>query len=820
MNKLLSFEPFDLPLEEKKHHFSLSIKEEILFHYQNNVLYRNYCRKRKFDPNLDSFENLADIPYIPVQVFKQIGATLSSVSQSQIKISLQSSATSGIPSTVLIDKETAKRQIRAVSKVLTSFIGGFRRPFYIMDLDPKKNSARSLDARGTAVLGMLNFASESRYFMSEDENGGLYLQKENIINTLNEINDKGPVVIFGFTYVLYASVASQLNSEGVHFKLPEGSKIIHIGGWKKLENQKVSKHKFNHDLSKLFGVSDLDIVDIYGFTEQMGVIYPDCPFGWKHLPAFSELLVRHQVTQEICPAGKSGLLQFITPLPHSYPGNSVLTDDVGIIDKIESCECGRVGTRFKILGRAKKAEVRGCGDIMADKITQPLFNVVDYSDNHKMEIKFPLMHSNESKIQTVDILSDQISQLKDAQDWLANQPVDMIIGLIDKVSKIWVNETPDLQEFQNKGLDFLAKWCDSTNLRKLADYSLRGQRGYLDSFRPFQNSTNRMLKATPRGLISHWLSGNVPLLGMLTIVQGIVTKNANIIKTASNYSNILPLILQAFEGSRFVSKGGFVIEGDDLLRSICVVYFDRYNRHGSETMSKEANVRIAWGGADAVSSVLSLPKAYSTEDIIFGPKISFMVIGKEMFEQDRKVKKLCRRAATDSSVFDQAACASPHTIFVEKGGMYSPKEFAEKLSQEMEKAVKRIPKNDFDETTFGKITNKHHLYDFIGHVWTSPSKDWSVLYDENLSLAEPTYSRVITVKPVDDIMDAIQFVSPDIQTIGLAIKGKRRLEFATKASRNGAERFPDIGLMTHFESPWDGVFVMERLIRWNTLGGP
>ena len=30
---------------------------------------------------------------------------------------------------------------------------------------------------------------------------------------------------------------------------------------------------------------------------------------------------------------------------------------------------GRNGTAFEILGRAKEAEVRGCGDIMAEKIT-------------------------------------------------------------------------------------------------------------------------------------------------------------------------------------------------------------------------------------------------------------------------------------------------------------------------------------------------------------------------------------------------------------------------------------------------------------------
>jgi hypothetical protein len=30
-------------------------------------------------------------------------------------------------------------------------------------------------------------------------------------------------------------------------------------------------------------------------------------------------------------AGQEGRLEFVTPVPHSYPGNAVLTDDLGVI---------------------------------------------------------------------------------------------------------------------------------------------------------------------------------------------------------------------------------------------------------------------------------------------------------------------------------------------------------------------------------------------------------------------------------------------------------------------------------------------------------
>ena len=35
--------------------------------------------------------------------------------------------------------------------------------------------------------------------------------------------------------------------------------------------------------------------------------------------------------------------------------------------------------------------------------------------------------------------------------------------------------------------------------------------------------------AHPRGIITHWLAGNVPILGMISLIQGIITKNTNLL---------------------------------------------------------------------------------------------------------------------------------------------------------------------------------------------------------------------------------------------------------------------------------------------------
>ena len=61
--------------------------------------------------------------------------------------------------------------------------------------------------------------------------------------------------------------------------------------------------------------------------------------------------------------GNKGLVQLISLLPTSYPGHNILTEDIGLISNIHDCSCSRLGKRFKIFGRLKKAEIRGCANV-------------------------------------------------------------------------------------------------------------------------------------------------------------------------------------------------------------------------------------------------------------------------------------------------------------------------------------------------------------------------------------------------------------------------------------------------------------------------
>ena len=138
----------------------------------------------------------------------------------------------------------------------------------------------------------------------------------------------------------------------------------------------------------------------------------------------------------------------------------------------------------------------------------------------------------------------------------------------------------------------------------------------------------------------------------------------------------------------------------------------------------------------------------------------------------------------------------------------------------MKKSAIQIPKGADSVEQISAIHSIRGLFDFKGEVWASDDSTWTVLYSEDKNLNPPVYSRVIMVHPVDHIDETLDHVDGNIQTIGLASSGSKALVFAEKAVEKGVMRCPEIGRMLNFESPWDGIFLMERMVRWSTFGGP
>ena len=128
--------------------------------------------------------------------------------------------------------------------------------------------------------------------------------------------------------------------------------------WKKL---KLGNKIFKKKLLKKIKLKN--IYNYYGLVEQTGSIFIESKkCGYFVTSSFSDVLIRDK-NFNIVKNGKSGFIQLLSLLPTSYPGHSILTEDIGEIANIDKCKCGLKEKHFLVHGRAKESEIRGCSDI-------------------------------------------------------------------------------------------------------------------------------------------------------------------------------------------------------------------------------------------------------------------------------------------------------------------------------------------------------------------------------------------------------------------------------------------------------------------------
>jgi hypothetical protein len=265
---------------------------------------------------------------------------------------------------VVLDAQTARRMTKGVVTIVRDFIGPARRPYLVVDTQGFVGGG-TLGARGAAIQGLQPFASQTTCCLGLNDQGDLALDRDALRQFAKDRQDT-EVLVYGFTFILWNYLVKPLMAEGICLDLPK-ARILHSGGWKRLQDQAVEKAVFNDQLSQVFGCSSDRIVDFYGMVESVGVIYPDCSEGNKHGPAFGDVIVRDPLTLEPVAAGRHGVVQVCSVLPTSFPGNLLLTEDMAQVIAYDGCPCGRRGISFRFAGRIPKAELRGCGNLQINR---------------------------------------------------------------------------------------------------------------------------------------------------------------------------------------------------------------------------------------------------------------------------------------------------------------------------------------------------------------------------------------------------------------------------------------------------------------------
>lgn len=349
IENIFGISPYSLDAVQKENLLLQELKTLTERHYELCPEYRLILQALNTD--ISNISCVADIPFIPVRLFKEYNLK----SNESISRTMTSSGTTGQQvSKIFLDKRTAANQTKVLSKIVSSFIGGKRLPLIVLDSDVVIKDRNLFSARGAGILGFSMFGRDIIYALDEN----MQLRTKEILSFI-ESHKNEDILLFGFTYIIWQHFYKELVRSGKNLNLKNGI-LIHGGGWKKLVEQAIDNNAFHAALNSVCGISRIH--NYYGMVEQTGSIYMECEYGNLHSSIYSDVIMRNPVNFSEAKTGEPGIIQTVSILPESYPGHSLLTEDVGTVLGIDDCPCGRKGKYFSIHGRIQNAEVRGCSD--------------------------------------------------------------------------------------------------------------------------------------------------------------------------------------------------------------------------------------------------------------------------------------------------------------------------------------------------------------------------------------------------------------------------------------------------------------------------
>ncbi|MFA6435042.1 MAG: hypothetical protein WCW52_10135 [Elusimicrobiales bacterium] len=340
--------------------FCAAMREAFAFQVRHSGFLSAYLKQEGFDPaSIKTERDIAGMPYVFVAALKE--RDLTTLPGSKIVLELKSSGTTGQRSRIQLDKGSLMRVRRMAWQVfdglgLTDL--EHEHDYICFTYDPAV--AKDLGTAWTDKL-LSGFTKQGEIFYTfrwSGEKSDFYFDIEGAVERLKKCEETGKLTrLVGFPAFALKLTEEFRKRYGRTVKLNPGSSVITGGGWKTLSDEAMDKKAYRAILAGALGIPAANVRDLFGMVEH-GVPYVDCPLGNFHIPNYGRIIAREPGSLEPLGYGKDGLLQFITPYLTSYPSLSLLSSDLGRVEK--GCACGIGGEVLVIKGRSGVRKLKGC----------------------------------------------------------------------------------------------------------------------------------------------------------------------------------------------------------------------------------------------------------------------------------------------------------------------------------------------------------------------------------------------------------------------------------------------------------------------------
>ncbi|WKD37589.1 AMP-binding protein [Streptomyces xanthophaeus] len=318
----------------------------------------------------------------------------------------------------------------------------------------------------------------------------------------------------------------------------------------------------------------------------------------------------------------------------------------------------------------------------------------------------------------------------------------------------------------------------------------------------------------PVGLVAHVAPGNAATVAPLSIVEGLLAGNVNVLKTSSD-DTLLTQQLMA-ELAALDPSGA-------LAARIVVLRFPSSRQEWLRLMCAPADAVAVWGGEAAVEGVAAHVPA-GCRLVEWGHRISFAYLTADAWSDARTLDAL----ADDVCLHEQEACSSPQVVYLDTEDEEEVFGFAERFASVLAARPPAVASGagaahgEPDPAEAAELTTTElmaRLEEHLGltRVFAAPDGSWRVMADTRSPLTASPLHRSVWVKPLPRkrLIATLRPMRRYLQTAGLAGSPADIAELSRTALAAGVTRVTPVGAMleSYAGEPHDGVYALQRYSR-------
>ncbi|MEU3608356.1 acyl-CoA reductase [Streptomyces sp. NPDC035033] len=324
---------------------------------------------------------------------------------------------------------------------------------------------------------------------------------------------------------------------------------------------------------------------------------------------------------------------------------------------------------------------------------------------------------------------------------------------------------------------------------------------------PFADGATELWQ--PIGTLVHIAPRSVAAGGVLSVVEGLLAGNVNVVKTSGTESLFTQHALAALADADPSGR---------LRGRLVVLRFSSRDTEWLRALCRPADAVVVWGTEEAVEGVARhLPPGCRLVE--WGPKISLAYLDRTGARRDGET---LRKLARDVLRNGQRTCTSPQVVYVDTADpealFAEARAVADALSAEAA-GFPVFPRETAEQAEITNVVTLAHLEEHLGltRTFSAPDGSWHVLADTRPGLSASPLFGTVWVKPLprEEIVRVLHPMRRYLQTVGLHAEASSVAPLAAEFFRAGALRVVPLGAMldSYAGEPHDGQLALQRYSR-------